>query len=91
MPPALSQAAQIHTGRSLDKLRAFNTVPINCTQSPVKKLHAWCLCQQTNEYLVLLFHSLLSSNLSVLLYEKFPVWDCNVLKFTYDIETEEVT
>ena len=47
MHPAFSQATQIHTGSSLDKLRAFNIVPINCTHSPVKQLHAWCLCQQT--------------------------------------------
>jgi len=91
MRPAFSQASQIHTGSCLDKLKAFNIDPINCTEAPVKQLHAWCLCHQTNEYLVLLFHSLLSSNLSVLLYEQFPVWDCNILKFKYDIERQEVT
>jgi len=39
MRPAFSQAAQIHTGSSLDKLKAFNIDPINCTQAPVKRLH----------------------------------------------------
>jgi len=40
MHPAFSQAPQIHTGSSLDNLRPFNIVPINCTQAPVKRLHA---------------------------------------------------
>jgi hypothetical protein len=91
MLPGLFQVAQIHTGSSLDKLRAFIIDPLKHTQAPVKQLHAWYLCQHINEHLGLVFQSLLSRNLSVLLYEQFPVWDCNILKFTYDTVIQEVT